>query len=324
MKILFCNFIQPDYGLDLLYDGLCKKFGYENIHEYPHKPFFHGSINETYKNYPQYFNYPTVTTDFDKYDNLKNNRYDIIVIGCRANIDFRYSWTSSINSELSNIFNLIVEKSKTIPTFLVDQDDLPGINFNLFKNLLPNSLLYFKREYLKNTKYDNDIKPLSFSYSEDYINKEFIENKYQPVFWAGAPLYNRKDYINVLEQVVCKNFGIGMSQQEYKNQISNSYIGINLKGGGWDCVRYYELPFSSCLLFSQRLNIVINNDFVDGKSAIFFDNPDDFREKLKYYLNNVDISVINEIRHNGFDHALKYHTSLKRADEFITVISEYV
>ena len=75
MRILFYTYSRVDYGADLLYDGLCRILGSENVVEQPIKPTLHGQPTGIYRWYPDLFNYPVQE---------KAGKFDIILFACRA------------------------------------------------------------------------------------------------------------------------------------------------------------------------------------------------------------------------------------------------
>ncbi|MDD5013717.1 MAG: glycosyltransferase [Atribacterota bacterium] len=314
MKILFCTHDDVDYGLDTLYDGLCRVSGYENIFEYPTRATLHGSIREKYSHFPIYFDYPTIADDCQKIAMLEEDEFDLILINSRIKIDA--------------FFELLVEKSKKIPTFILDMSDFPPIEEDLINRL--NALAYFKREYYKDKSYSNKIYPLSFSYSPQYIPDMDIEKNYH-LFWAGRGYSKRYRYLKLAEEitknlpkvmVVSKKMRTIYNQKEYSQKLLQSRIALNFKGYGWDNLRYYEIPLHKTLLFSKRHPLVIENDFTDGHNAIFFSSLEEMQEKLLFLLSNPD--YVDRVRIRGYGHCIKYHTTTRRAEQMLRKIRKVV
>ena len=67
MKILFFAYTFKDYGMDVLFDGLCRALGNENVFEYPNKTFLHVEDSGMY---PNCFSYPIVKSDPEKHVHL--------------------------------------------------------------------------------------------------------------------------------------------------------------------------------------------------------------------------------------------------------------
>jgi hypothetical protein len=318
MKILFCTYSFSDYGLDNLYDGLCQLLGYENVIEYPDKSMLHGVKDNRYAWYPQFFDYPRVMKDEQKIEMLKNNEFDIILVGCRDKTDFTDKRSYKKIAGYKQILSLLREKSKTIPIYLIDQSDAIKVNYGLIRDL--NSRLYFKREYVE---CNNDkIVPFSFSYSEKKIPNIDTE-RLNDIFWAGTRKFGNSQrhlFLDPLEKRRGKLFFNGWKQHKYCTKLLSYQICLNLKGQGDDTVRYYEIPAHGALLFSQKLDIIIDNEFIDGKTAVFFSSPTEMMEKLQYCLNNKDYT--DRIRLAGHEHFKKYHTSKIRAEQLLNRIND--
>ena len=314
MKILYCNYLHVDYGMDTLFDGLCRVLGSENVLDYPRKKSLHGDGSCIFWKYPCQFEYPDTVSDDEKIEMLNKNKFDAIFVGAGGYKDFRVNHRIPTTPKVEESFNLLKEKSKKIPTYIIDYGDDPNINYPLASSL--NCRLYFKREYLKAAVYEPWVTPLSFSYSKKYLDKIRQAPKENNFFLSGAETVSRKPYFEALKKAY--NFvpeGY-LYQKLYSNSLSHSKIGINLKGNGNDTVRYYEIPAHNALLLSQKLDIVIENEFKDGKTAFFFDSPDEMIEKLDWCLKN----DITKIAKSGHAWLRKYHTTEVRARQVLNKI----
>jgi hypothetical protein len=321
MKILYCSYRLPDCGLDTLYEGLCDVLGEENVLDYPHKPSYHGEGSNSFKWYPIFSKHPTFKTDVEKLEMLKNKEFDAVFVGCRNKSGF---WDhKSRQSQLipNPVSQPIIEASKITPTFLIDQADEEGINEELAK--IFNAKLYFKREYIKGEVYPSMVFPLNFSYSERRIPVTIDNPRPNFIFWAGKDNYaSRTKYLEPIEKIRGEKFSGHISQKVYAHLLLSSKIGLNLRGFGYDTMRYWEIPAHATMLFSEKLKIQIDNDFVDGKTAVFFENPEEMQEKLKFCLANPD--YVDKIRLAGFEWFKKYHTSRIRAGQLVDKIKKYV
>lgn len=308
MKILYYIPSFLDYGLDTLFDGLVQLLGPENALEYPHKPVLHGEKQKKLGWYPCFFDHPIVATDSQKIAMLQNNEFDIILIGCRLNTEF----------PPDEFISLIQEKSKIIPTYLIDQGDESGINSKLIEQFHPR--LYFKREFFADQISDQNIVPLSFSYSNCYLPQHISGERTHELFWAGKSDTARQPYLKICQDLRGSPF-CGYPQVRYREKLLSNTIGLNLRGWGWDTVRYYEVPAHGMLLFSQKPNIVIENAFKDGENSVMFESPEEMTEKLNYCLKNR--SYVDKIRLAGHEWFTRYHTSKMRAKQMIDKINNH-
>jgi spore maturation protein CgeB len=88
-----------------------------------------------------------------------------------------------------------------------------------------------------------------------------------------------------------------------------------LRGYGYDTARYWEIASRGSALFSQELPLIIPNNFVDGESALFFSNKEQFKNKFKKYVAKSDEwKEIGRAAHKLF---YKHHTPEKRVREQI-------
>jgi hypothetical protein len=309
--ILFVTRTVIDFGQDTLYDGLCRVLGENNVIEYPHRPTLHGARGGRYGQYPCMFDYKAQMTDAEKIELLKSGGFERIFVACTSTRDF----TREQDGNTYNYFNGILEEaSKKTPVYLIDMGDTKGTNESLRRKL--DAKLYFKREYAGNL--DFQAIPFNFSYSESYIPN--IDTKRDiPLFWAGKFAHYRRRFLEVANEVLGIDMSnYGFSQDDYKEQLLRSKIGLSLRGYGFDTVRYYEVPAHGALLFSQKPKIRIENDFIDGENAVFFYEPEDMREKLKYLLEHDD--YVDSIRLKGHEWLKKYHTSEVRARQLLEYI----
>jgi hypothetical protein len=102
----------------------------------------------------------------------------------------------------------------------------------------------------------------------------------------------------------------GYSKEEYLNILADSKSSVSVRGYGYDTYRYWEIAYHGAMLISQRLPIVIPDNFIDDTSAIFFSRIDELREKFKKTV--VDSNEWQEIARSAQKRYLKYHTAKAR------------
>ncbi len=96
-----------------------------------------------------------------------------------------------------------------------------------------------------------------------------------------------------------------LTHEQYAKLIRNSKISINFPfcNGGFDQAkgRIYEV-LASCSMLLERKNNATNKIFKPGYDYVEYDSPDDFVEKIKYYLNNdTERSKIAEQGYNTYN-----------------------
>lgn len=102
----------------------------------------------------------------------------------------------------------------------------------------------------------------------------------------------------------------GLSKDEYLKELSNSKAGISVRGMGMDTDRYWETACYGALLFSQKVPLLIDDNFVDGESIIFVDNPENLRAKFDRLV--VKSDEWKEVAGNGQRLFLEKHVPEKR------------
>ncbi|MBF0159879.1 MAG: glycosyltransferase family 1 protein [Magnetococcales bacterium] len=108
----------------------------------------------------------------------------------------------------------------------------------------------------------------------------------------------------------------------YYTILRHSQIGINVMGEGYDCGRFWEILAAKAMLLTQKLDIVIPDDFTDGVNCVTFASLDEFDDKLKFYLDRPDL--VRTIAERGYQHLLQYHTTAKRAEYFLRVVAAHI
>lgn len=311
-RILVFMHDYPDYGMDTLYHGLCTLLGKENVVEFPWKPTLHGQQFSSANNYPCVFHYPGEVIPIEQIINeLKAGRFDLVVhadvVQCKYPTEIR----------------MIMNAAKDIPVILYDTGDNCYTPLKILMRYLggrPFDLI-FKRELLSGIAYDHQAWPLPFSYPEILIPKDRPSVQKNTFFWAGKRNDGlRQLYLRYLEKRYGRRLNQQFDQETYRSILKSSLIGLSFFGCGFDTVRYWELPANRVMLLSERLPIQIPHNFVDGESAVFFDDLSDLEAKLDFYLNHPNEA--KRIAAEGHKHYLRYHTTTARARQFLGVVSE--
>jgi spore maturation protein CgeB len=107
--------------------------------------------------------------------------------------------------------------------------------------------------------------------------------------------------------------------KNYHIEMSKCRITLSLRGGGWDTLRYWEIPAVGSMMISTELGIVIPNDFEDKKHIVrCSDNLDDLLDLGRYYLAHEDER--QKIATAGREHLLKYHSNVARANYLLSTM----
>lgn len=323
MKILFINRPKSEYVQEFLYTGLCKVVGIENIKEYPWNPRMH--LN--HRKYPK---------------NLSKFSLSGLLGSLKAQLVFDYDVVIVASCHpytLKKYYDLMDTIDEKIPRVFIDGGDYPGLagdlerfgGKELFEKIQQQRSfdLIFKREYCLDREYPANCHPLPMSFNYDLMPKLSKNKKYDVAFWAVESDSIRTKALEILENKYdCKENGTTKNQimKKYKRkgtfylqEINSAKIGLNLRGAGWDTLRFWELTGMGCFVISQKLNIKIEHPFIDGEDVIYCkDDLSDLLELCDYYLEN---PVEREkIAANARKKVEQFHTDEYRASYVIKLI----
>lgn len=323
IKILYINSHSADYVQDLTYSGLVKLLGKRSVIDYKWNKKFH----IPYKRYPKNLAYSRGHFVSSLLRSpLKN--YDVVFIGS-AKVDCFETYLE------------IVDKiPSTTPVVFIDGGDCPGIGQDLDtygRSELMHQVLdkrpfdiIFKREYLQDKIHDENIYPLPISFNLNRIPVLPGGYKYDVSFWAVETHEVRTKALNILQnQFDCTANGTVRNQKfsKYKRkgsfylqELSQCRIVLNLRGGGWDTMRYWEVPAVGAFMITQKPQIKILNDFVNGRDVVHCsDDLTDLVDLCKYYLKHD--KERESIARSGERHLRQYHTDVARAKYILEKIN---
>jgi len=278
MRIGVVSSGSPDYLIDIVTDGLIRLLGRERLSlEYNVRGGWGGQYAILLKGFQG-------PEPFDIYE-------ADALIGSVRSIPFVISW---------------MKRTGKMKIAIVDGEDDSVIR-EPWDSM---AVAYFKREYLKDRKYSSLIYPLPFgAIPEELPDVSEVNN---PVFYLAnnsSPI--RNEVIQVLMGMGYQVPTERIEKSEYNKGIASSVLAISSKGMGWDTYRYWEIPYFGTGLLSQRLEIVIPNDFIEGEEAEFFSTAVDLREKIEKML--IDPEKTIKMGQRGREKCLKYHLSENRA-----------
>jgi len=272
MRVLYINSHSADYVQDLTYSGLVKVLGLKSVVDYHWNKKYH--IH--YKKYPKDLGY-TKGSFFPSIFNRNIKDVDAVILGA-SKVDC-----------FETYIEIVDEISPGIPIIFVDGGDQSEIGKDLTIYERPELFeqavskrpfdFIFKREYLLEIKHENNVYPFPMSYNLDRMPGPLEGKKYDVSFWAVESYPIRTQALKLLEDKFdCKRNGTETNQQfsQYKRkglfylqELAQCKIVLNFRGGGWDTIRYWEVPAMSTFMISQKSQIFIPNNFVDKESIVF-------------------------------------------------------
>lgn len=328
MKILYINRKKSEYVQELLYTGLCKVIGTNNVIEMPWNPRMHLNHRPYPKNLSP-FNFSNLLESVQAQFSLKN--YDLLIVA------------SCHPDTLKYYENIMDSVPKSIPRVFIDGGDFADIagdldRFNgtqLFQNIIKKHPFdfIFKREYLLNTDFESHIYPFPMAFNYDFEPKKQKNYKYDVCFWAVESDPIRSKALEILEdRYDCKKNGTHKNQimKKYKRkgsfylqELSQCKINLNFRGGGWDTLRFWEVLGMGGFLISQKPQIAIEPEFIDKEEIVYCkDDLSDLIELIDYYLEHEDER--HRIAQKARIKMQHYHSDIARAKFLLQTISTKV
>jgi len=322
MKILYICSLHFDYLQDLTYSGLVKVLGKKNVVDYPWNPKF----NLPVKPYPKNLGFSSLSLRLPLINNFKN--FDLVILA---------SAKKDALAAYSKILPTIINK----PILFIDGGDFPKIGgdfyrYNLgsiFEDILKKRPfdIILKREYIPSLhESDPAIFPFPFSFPYSVNIPTVPENlkKYEVSFWGQQNPSIRENALKLLEgKYDCAQNGTTLNQnfdtykrkgKFYLEEISQCKIVLNFRGGGWDTMRYWEVPAVGSFMISQKPQILIPHNFEEGKHVIWCsDLLDDLIDKIDYYLLHSAERETMALR--AREHLNKYHLNTHRANTLLEI-----
>ena len=305
MRILYLTDSAPDYLADLLYVGLCRNLGADQVIDYPYKALYHDPLQRVHYA-PQ----------------IPGRRYQVEeVLALLRDKQFDLAILSSPRRGAIAAWESLSLSRAIPPLVFLDGEDDATIRREMLHQY--RSVLYFKREYrlhrngalgalarrfsasraeaaLAQRTYPLpfavalDTLPVIPSVSRDvdvsYVARishckrwQAVERLRQAhrVGFQGGVYAEAEDRQSKLVSgfsrfamkltgdpvVTAAQRGAKLSQAEYYALLSRSKMALSIRGGGFDTLRYWEVVASGALLLSEQPDIEIPNNFVHGKQA---------------------------------------------------------
>jgi hypothetical protein len=340
MRVLFLHDNQPDYLAESLFHGLRSLLGSDCV-DAPRYDSMYAPLTSKLKSKLRGHGF-TLYGLLDDISTLAEERfywrhdldsYDLIVIG---NI-----WTQwQLCWEL-------VQKVDAAKVAILDGSDSPAFFPNASRGWrlrhIPWSYLtplsrckYFKREFVSAASaygFDSllpkflhplirlrrDALPIGFSIPEEKIKKVRLEDKSK-----RFPLHIVDEevaaHINeaFFTEIGSANYAFS-SEQAYYNDLKNSFYGITMKRGGWDCMRHYELAANGCVLCFRNLDLKPNTCAPHGlneSNCVTYHNYDQLEQKIA----SITQDAYRQLQEESYRWVTK-NTTISRAQEFLAAYS---
>lgn len=327
MNLLFLNTNTTDYSQDILYAGLRKRTDI-HLYELPLNLRYHLPL----KKYPRNLGlgYGYLLKAF--FQQIPWKEIDVVVIG-------------GCHPDSLNLYKELFPKlSSHTRLVLVDGGDWPETGGDFYraggKTIYEDFIkryrfdLIFKREMALNLDYADNVIPFPFGFNMQRVPKNLSHNKHYDVsFWAVQSSPIRTVALELLEdRFDCKANGTVVNQvfgnykrkgENYLRELAACKVVINLRGVGWDTLRYWETPALGTFLISQPPHIHIPHNFIDRQEIVFCKHDlSDLIELCEYYVQHE--TEREQIAQNGEKKIMQYHSEDCRAAYFLEQVRKKI
>lgn len=328
MKILFLDSPRSDYMQDVLFSGIVKTIGIDNIKTVP----FNKSYALQMRKYPKNLGYTQGITTKYLLSYLKPFKYDLVIVA------------SAKKDPFEQYIKIAKQIPKSVPVVFIDGGDVDWVGgdmkrkgcYDLYEKAISirNFDLVFKREMIIGKQYNANVIPCPFAFNLDRIKKiNPTQKKYDVSFWAVESAPIRTQALTLIQDKYdCKSNGTSLNQsfKEYNRrglfyleELQACKVVLNFRGGGWDTLRYWEVPALGTFMISQKPQIVIPNEFEHKQNIVYCkDDLSDLTELIDYYLANE--KERETLAKASFEHLKKYHSDVARANYVLQMIKEKV
>lgn len=312
MRILFITISDPksqgDYLEVSILSGLREVLGKDCI-DFPRKKIMYHDWSETKKEtlHGKGFTLYKIPIKDLKEEERKLENIDFIIYGV----------ANSYNEKNKPEIDILVKEPNKI--WYLDGHDLYGnapikINFEGENIIGTQKENCFKRE-LTTTNFKN-VFPIGFGIPSYQIREINFNNKKQ-MFQKTAPYESSFGIVN-------NNGYIFNNEDEYYNDMSNSWFGLTCKKGGWDCLRHYEIMASGTLLLFKDYNKKPINCSPINLPCFSYNNKSDLLLLTKkLIINNQPSEEYKNMVLKQRDWLLNYGTTKARGQQIIDVLKNY-
>lgn len=312
LDILFLTKEIPDYLHDMLFYGL-----YDlgcTVEDYPVKPSLHGVPHPSeFHSQQLLLNLPVRT--------LRKSP-DIMIVTALSH-DYNpkgISWWA----------DFVIDCEKTYkPAKIVVLDGMDRQQY-AYPAIVGSYHTVFKRELVK--PYPGpDWYPINFaSMPEPFVFVPFKDRAYDLCYIATISCEQRSWVYDYLKSKM-DSFGLKIymhldrkqiPRRDYLEILSQSRCALSVRGMGYDCYRYWEIPAKGAVLVADRLPIDICDDYVEREHCFRYTADKEMADlgRVLEDVKNTSQDRLEEMAIKALLHTARYHTYTKRAQYFVSTV----
>lgn len=290
LNVLFITSSNINFQEDIVHEGLDELLGPEHVFCYPYKD---------YKNF-QYNLYPVTAK-------TPRHRDPIGLVRIMAQREtIKAVIVGSVRDDSVATWRSIQDQFQDYPVALLNGEEGPPV--------WPEGVRYTHRFRMSLLPEEQapDLYPLPMAAPPRVMLPAPVIRDIEVSFVARPTNETRDRCAEMLRQEGFTVFyGADLPREQFCWILNRSKIAVSLPGATWDTFRYWEIPYHGALLLSQRLPIVLPDNFVDWESAVFFDDLEDMMAKIRFLL--ADEGRLAAIAAKGKELSWEKHTSVARA-----------
>lgn len=353
-RILMLAHPETDYLAYMMYDGLYKVLGKDNLAVYPFIRHYQGGIDDWYILDDGKKGYTIPSLQMNSHESIDRSFEDLVINIHSFDIIYMSSGRTYARKALDQ-FIAICGRNNLPPIIFSEGEDYQDlITIRNIKQKY-NPLVCFKRELLQSDigKYPDlhPLHPLPFSAITDNLPPD-NPNKDIDVFAVFGNTYPLRENIvrKILSSHLPEKYNVTIDiinhkdvpemitpwgdkrkdatyhlipHSKYLDHMSRAKINIVARGWGYDTIRRFEAQCFSGLVISDNLPIITPDPFIDNVHITYYNNDlSDLINRIEYILN-----ADNERRRVGMggrNHCMKYHTTEARARYFINKVEQKI
>lgn len=307
LDILFLTKDIPDYLHDAVYLGLTQ-LGC-NVVDFPRKCSLHG------RPHPSEFHSEQLL--FNLPENSLRKRPDLMIVTALSH-DYN-PWGKGM---WMNIVAQVEDFFKPLKTVALDGSDKQEIELPVLQT---EYCCVLKREMFEkpsSSYYNIDFAPILEPFVYRYYENRDLDFSYM----VSPSCQERGQHAEFLSEISEKH---GLKsvvfcgaptrpREEYLDVLSRSRCAVSVRGMGWSCYRYYEIPAKGTVMVAQDTKLDVPDDFDDTQCFKFKDYDELENAILK--VRNMSTAELTDMAARAMDHIIKYHTPRKRALYFLSKV----